>query len=141
GIDLDRRIAVFASDDKIAEGTRCLHQGLRLQVMIVGPQVARPLELGQLEILGLKPRRDTGHDVPGDLVLHGKDIFELAIVTLGPDLMPLLGIDQLSGYADAVAGAPDASLGDIAYAELAADPSHIDRRSLEREGCIAGDHE
>jgi hypothetical protein len=40
----------------------------------------------------------------GDLVLDREDIGEIAVVTLGPNVVAGFGLDQLRGDADAVAG-------------------------------------
>src|SRR5262245_52867359 len=61
------------------------------------------------------------NDRPGNLILNGEDILQLAVVTLGPAVRAGNGIDELGADADAIAGATDAAFEDIAHAELAAD--------------------
>src|SRR5258708_15962323 len=45
----------------------------------------------------------------GDLVLDREDIGEIAVVTLGPDVVAGFGLDQLRGDADPVPGFSQAS--------------------------------
>src|SRR5215472_7683468 len=40
----------------------------------------------------------------GDLVLHRENVGEVAVITLRPNVIACLGLDQLCGDADAVAG-------------------------------------
>jgi hypothetical protein len=56
-----------------------------------------------------------------DLVLHLENIDEIAIVTLCPDVLARLGLNQLRGGADAVAGRTQAAFEDIADAQLVPD--------------------
>src|SRR5215469_17396039 len=95
--------------------------------MIGGPSVEtfgwlphRPLALGLID------RRGGGdcHCV-GDLVLDREDVSEITVVTLGPDVLAILGLDQLRGDADAVAGFAQAAFEDIANAELMPNLFHI----------------
>ena len=86
-------------------------------------------------------RLDRGDDRPGDFVLDGKDVFEVAIVTLGPDVFVVDGVDQLCGDAHPVAGAPHAALDHVAHAESFADLLYGQRFLLERKRRVAGNYE
>ena len=50
------------------------------------------------------------HDGRGNLVLNRKDVRELAIETLGPELIAVLGVDELRRDAHAVARLSNAAL-------------------------------
>ena len=77
----------------------------------------------------------------GDLVLHRENVGEIAVVALGPDMIAGLGLDQLRGDPDAVAGFAHAAFEHIAHAQFAPDLLHIDRAALVGEARIAGDDE
>lgn len=81
--------------------------------------------LGRVEF-GLD-RRD--HPL-GDLVLHCKEVRELAIPALGPDVVATLCLDELGADAHPVAGFAHAAFKHIAYAQFAADLRHIDRAGI-----------
>src|SRR5258708_32858510 len=77
----------------------------------------------------------------GDLVLDREDIGEIAVVTLGPDVVAGFGLDQLRGDADAVAGFTQAAFEHVAHAKLAPDLLHVHRVTLVSEARVAGDDE
>ena len=77
----------------------------------------------------------------GDFVLHRKDVGEIAIVTLGPDMLAALGLNTLRGDANAIAGFAQAAFEHIAHTKFAADLLHVDRTALVGEGRIARDDE
>ena len=47
---------------------------------------------------------DGGDDADGDLVLQLEDVVERPVIALGPDVGAGLGLDQLGGDADPLAG-------------------------------------
>src|SRR5262249_5940952 len=77
----------------------------------------------------------------GDLVLGRENVGQVTVVTLGPDVIADLGLDQLRGDADTVAGSPHAALKHITNPELAPDLLHIDCPAFVGEGRIPGDDE
>ena len=64
---------------------------------IVGPVRSRPLAFGLAE-LGL----DRAHQRCRDFVLDGENIFQLAVVALGPDMVPRQTVNQLRRDANAI---------------------------------------
>jgi aerobic carbon-monoxide dehydrogenase large subunit len=72
-------------------------------------------------------------DACGDLILQAGEIRAVAIKSLGPDLGVGLRIDQLSIYANMVVRAVDATLQQIANAEVGADLLGIDKLSFVAE--------
>src|SRR5712671_2354928 len=61
------------------------------------------------------------------LVLYCKDVGEIAVVALCPDVLAGLGFDQLRGDANAIGGTSHAAFQEIAHAEFAADLLHVNR--------------
>ena len=59
-------------------------------------------------------RFDNCRDSLGYFVLKLKDIFEVAVVSFGPDVMSGLGIDQLRGDTQPPARLAHAALDDVA---------------------------
>src|SRR5215469_8042519 len=76
-----------------------------------------------------------------DLILHRENVSEFTIIAFGPDVVAGLGLDQLRGDADAVAGTSHGAFEYVAYTKVASDPFHIDGAALIGEAGIAGDHE
>ena len=74
-------------------------------------------------------------------VLQLEDVLQFAVHAVGPESGAGLGVDQLPGDAQPVAGLAHASFKHVADAELAADLLHVDRAALVGEAGIAGDHE
>src|ERR1700730_10294683 len=76
-----------------------------------------------------------------NVVLHHKNVGEVAVVTLGPDMLASLGLDQLRGDADAVGGLTEAAFEHVAYTQFAPDLLHVDGAGLAGEAGVAGDDE
>ena len=72
-------------------------------------------------LLGIEVRLDRGDDALGDVVLHGEQVLQHAVVAIGPDVLAGLGFDQLAGDADAPVGHAHAAFEHVAHAELARD--------------------
>ena len=90
---------------------------------------------------GQQMRLDRGGNAAGDLVLHGEDVAELAVVLFGPVMAAGDRIDELRGDAQPVAGAADAAFEHVAHAKLARDLLHVDGAVLVDEARVAGDDE
>src|SRR5215471_12663881 len=82
---------------------------------------------------------DRRHDPFGDLVLHGEDVAEIAVVALGPNVIAGFRLDQLRGDPQPVAALADASFEHVAHAELASDLLHINRAAFVDEAAVACD--
>ena len=116
-------------------------QHLGGQRALVGRHAGR-LHARDLVVLGgFQAARQGGDDGAGDLVLHGEDIVELAVVALGPDVHVGRRVDELDGNAQPVARLAHAALDQIARAELLGDLAHVDGLSLVDEGRVARDDE
>ena len=61
----------------------------------------------------------------GDFVLNGEDVGELAVVPLGPEVIAVLGVDQLRGHADAASRTTDAAFENRPDAERLGDPADV----------------
>ena len=79
-----------------------------------------------------------GDDHADDVVLHGKDILDLAVIAFGPQIVAGFRFDQLDGNAELRARAPDAAFHHIMHAEFTSDLAHIHGLSAIAEGGIAG---
>ena len=81
---------------------------------------ALPLDIG-----------DCGGDRDGDgfsdLILHREDVGEITVVAFGPNVVAALGLDQLRGDADAIAGLAQAAFQHVAHPEFSSDLFHVDR--------------
>jgi hypothetical protein len=77
-------------------------------------------------------------DSRGDFVLHSEDVGELAVVALGPKMISVGRVDQLSGHPDAVAGAADAAFENRADSERVCDGGDVLFLSAEGERGGAG---
>src|SRR5262245_66161676 len=86
-------------------------------------------------------RGEYGDNGAYHLVLDGKDILEVSVVVLGPEVAPSIGFDELGRYSDTVASAPHTALQNVAYAQFASDPAYVDRLALVLEAGVAGDDE
>ena len=96
---------------------------------------------GTKPLLGVEMRLDRRDDALGDVVLHGEQVFQHAVVAVGPDVLAGLGLDQLAGDAQAPVGHAHAALEHVAHAEIARDGAHVGRLVLVDEGRIPRDDE
>src|SRR5262249_17555145 len=114
-------------------------------------QGARPLELPSLEIFRIRlgaaaapllgnpalPRQQLDLERSdygaGDLILHCKDLGDVAIKGLGPEMEAVRDLDQLRGDTHPRARGPNASLEDVGHRELSADLAKVIPAALERE--------
>ena len=103
---------------------------------IVRPVRARPLALG-LAKLGL----DCTHQRCGDFVLNGENIFQLAVVALGPDMVARQTVNQLRRDTNALAGLANTAFEHIGHAQCPGNFADVGRLPLIREAGIAGDYE
>jgi hypothetical protein len=69
-----------------------------------------------------------------------KNVGEVAVVTLGPDMLAGLRLDQLCSDAESVAGLAQAAFEHVTHAQFAPDLFHIDRAARGSEGRVGGDH-
>jgi hypothetical protein len=84
-------------------------------------------------------RYKDGRDGAHNLVLHRKDILDLAVVAFSPPVSCRPRIDELNGDANAVAPSPDAAFQHVAYPELAPDLAHVSWLIFVSEAGVAGD--
>src|SRR5215469_10438392 len=79
----------------------------------------------------VEPDAQLRSDSVGYLLLHHKDIFHLAVVTLGPELVAVGRLDQLHRDAKAVAGATNTPLEHGVDIEQLADLADVVVRAAE----------
>src|SRR5690348_6668148 len=81
-----------------------------------------------------------GHrDRSGDLVLDCKDIFDVPVITLGPDLATGARLDQLDRHSDSIAELAQAA---VCYIGDSQDPADLAGRGIsaaKAEGRVARD--
>ena len=72
-------------------------------------------------------------DGPCDVVLHGEDVVEDAVVGFGPEVKAVRDLDELGGDPDTIPRLPHAALEECAHAQLLADVAQVLLLALERE--------
>ena len=120
---------------------RAMVQYLARQHVFVGSHALRGLALRAIVAGRFDPAGERADDRAAHLVLDGEDVLDLAVVALGPDVPVGLGIDQLHGDSDTVAGFANAPLDDIVNSELARDVLDLDRPALVHERRVSGDNQ
>jgi hypothetical protein len=95
---------------------------------------AVPLETGEL----YHGRSD---DASGDVVLHAEDVLDLGIICFGPDVSPGRGLDQLRVDPNAIAGAANATIEQVARVEQAPDLGRREVPALELKARRFGEDE
>src|SRR6516225_3196459 len=93
-----------------------------------------PLELGIAD-----GRGDCNRYSLRDLVLYREDVDKIPVVALGPYVVASLGVDELRGHADAVAGFAQTPFEHVAHAQFAPDRLHIHGAALVGEGRVPRD--
>jgi len=82
-----------------------------------------------------------GEEASFMVMVDGKNILELAVVALRPDVGLRLAVDELDRNAHAIGGLPHAALDHIVDAELPGDATCCDLFPLVHEDRVAGDDE
>src|SRR5262249_1742892 len=104
------------------EGDVIGHRGVRVgegaEIEVVGAEILGALPPGALDLGAANARLDDPDDRRGDLVLEVEDVFHDAVVSVGPDMLAGLRIDELTGDAHAIAALAHAAFEDVADAEL-----------------------
>src|SRR5262249_55086077 len=93
------------------------------------------LDFGLLQL-----RRDSAHDTFRNPVLQIEYVFEIAIVTVRPEMSARCSVDQLPRDTNPVRGLAHAALEYITHAEFVSHPLDIYRASLVGEARIAGNY-
>src|SRR5512132_4103583 len=84
---------------------------------------------------------DTANNRLSNFILNGKDIRCRPVVASRPNIASVIGVDELRGDPDAVAGTAHTAHEDIANAELSSDFFRPDCAALVCESRTSGDHE
>ncbi len=116
-------------------------QGVCLNHRLPSAEILRRAGL-RADTLGLQELRlDCSDNLPGDFVLQGEDVCQIAVVAVGPDVVIRRGIDQLRGNAHTITALAHAALQHVAHAQFAGDALNVDRLALVGERRIARDDE
>ncbi len=133
--ELDRARVVVAGD--------AIRAGAPFEVELVGDGVAAAALRGLRDLVrnrvfgrGWRLRLEQraaqfDHDRLRDVVLHGEDVRQLAVVGLRPEMRVRRHLDQLRGDPHAIAGLADAALEQVRDAELLGDRRDVGARALE----------
>ncbi len=117
GIEHHRAFEQF-SCAAIAGLRELVQTGHALEDVVPGTEILR-LGHDQAFVLGaLQFGCDDGGDALGEFVLQREDVLHVAVVTLGPDVVAALGVDQLGGHPHPLAGPAYAAFQHITRAEL-----------------------
>src|SRR5215469_11591437 len=92
-------------------------------------------------LLLVQVRLDRSDDVPGDLILHGEDVTQIAVVPFRPDVLPGLGVNELSRHADPATGGSHAAFEDVTDRQVQGDLPNVNSSPLVSERRVARDHE
>jgi len=97
------------------------------QVEIISVQAVRTLAFGAFDFSLAQRRLDRAYNAHRQLVLHGENIVERAVVSFGPDMRGVRRIDKLTGDPHPIAELAHAAFENIAHAQFAAYLLHVDR--------------
>ena len=113
--------------------------GKAAQQVVVGREIFRMLARGDLRTRVFHLSVQRRDDRADDLVLHGENIVERAIVALRPEVIAGCRVDELGRDPDARAGPPHAAFEDIADTELPTDTPHVAAAVAKLERRVARD--
>ena len=106
----------------------------------VGLQILRAFVTEHAASLAVREVSDErGDDLAGEFVLHREHVFDLAVVTLRPQVVAGRGLDELRRYTDPVAAFAYAALEDVAHVERLAHVRHVHGLTLVGERRVARD--
>src|SRR5271166_6977016 len=111
------------------------------QKQVIGFKIVGVLGQEPLPVVLTEIERERGDNLLGNVVLDGEDVRKVSVKALGPEMPACLGVNQLRRNAHPVARFADASLKDVADAQVLADVAYIDIPALEGEAGVARDHE
>src|ERR1700746_3250811 len=80
-------------------------------------------------------------ETTGNLVLRRRQVHQVGIEAVRPQMRAAFAIDQLYVHPDLVTDPPHAAFEDVVHPKLAADLLRVDRFALVGERGISGDHE
>src|SRR5262245_31928694 len=140
GIELERLFEIPDRDGD-ALGHRRVRMGQRAEIEVVRAQIVRPLPASALDLGAANARLDDPDDGLRDPVLELEDVFQYAVISVGPEMGTGVRLDELFGDAQAIAALAHAPLEHVANAELAPDLLDVDDLALVGEARIPRDHE
>ena len=81
------------------------------------------------------------HNFADDFVLNGKDIFDVTIKSIRPNVFSVACVNQLYSYAHTRSRAPYAAFGDEAYAQFACRLPNVKRLAFVSKSGVPGNDE
>ena len=97
--------------------------------------------LDAVNLSSLEARRYCTHDARDDPVLHVKNVGDIAIEPIGPQMVAGFGFDQLPGDTHPETRLANAAFEHVTHAQLAGDLFDVDNLAFVGERRIAGDDE
>src|SRR5260370_20366110 len=76
-----------------------------------------------------------------NFILNRENVGQIAVVAVGPDVIPRFSLDELGSNADPIGGLAEAAFEHITHAEISADLLHIDRLAFIGKRRVPGDDE
>src|SRR5260370_21237026 len=76
-----------------------------------------------------------------NFILNRENVGQIAVVAVGPDVIPRFSLDEVGSNADPIGGLAHAAFEHITHAELSADLLHIDRLAFIGKRRVPGDDE
>lgn len=86
-------------------------------------------------------RLNLTRDTVSDVILHGEDVANLAVIAFGPEMTAGYCVDELCADAQPLAAPAYAAFEDLTHAKVAGDLFHINCAALVDECRVAGDDE
>src|SRR5262245_33907253 len=118
-----------------------LPRGSCPQKQVIGGQIIGRTMGRTKRFRRLQGRFDHASDTQRDAVLKFEDVLHRAVKMISPQMRDADRVDQLRGYAHAVARLANRTLQHVANAKFATNLLHIDRPALVGEARITRDHE
>ncbi len=111
------------------------------QEIVIGSQIFGVLVEDTLAFYLIDPEGQRSDDRLDDLGLDGKQFFGVPLISLGPQVTPARGVNQLGVDADFVPRPLHAALEDVADAEVFGHLLYLHRLALVSECRVTRDHE
>ena len=101
------------------------HEGSTAQVVLIGIHVGRAIRDEPLALCQTERRAQCARNGLRDVLFDREHVGELAVVTVRPEVDPVVGLDQLRRYAHTVARAAHGAVDEIGRAERLADRAEV----------------
>ena len=100
---------------------------------IIGIQTLGRLSTGPFHLGLLELRRNCPHDTGRDLILKLKNLLQVTLEAVGPQMGSCGSFDKLSCNSEAAGSFPYATFENVSHTQLSPDLLHVNRTPLVRE--------